>query len=127
MPDDGHRYYVPWRDDPRPISGLLQGAYAYLGVTGFWRTRRQPDGDPAPCGQRNGRSDLAWAAVRMLEAIVETSVRRIGEHVALRQVPVSVPEVRDGDMGVRAVLATARRPRIMIYARTARSPSFFGS
>jgi HEXXH motif-containing protein len=35
--DDGSRYYAPWRDDPRPLSGLLQGAYAFLGVTGFWR------------------------------------------------------------------------------------------
>ena len=37
MPDDGRRYYAPWREDPRPVSGLLQGAYAYLGVTRFWR------------------------------------------------------------------------------------------
>jgi len=40
-PDDGSRYYAPWRDDPRPASGLLQGTYAYLGVTGFWRRMRQ--------------------------------------------------------------------------------------
>jgi hypothetical protein len=32
--------YSPWRDDPRPASGVLHGAYAYLGVTGFWRTER---------------------------------------------------------------------------------------
>ncbi|MEV0828940.1 HEXXH motif domain-containing protein [Nonomuraea rubra] len=38
--DDGRRYYAPWRDDPRPISGLLQGTYAYLGVTAFWRRQR---------------------------------------------------------------------------------------
>lgn len=39
-PDDGSRYYAPWRDDPRPASGLLQGTYAYLGVTRFWRRQR---------------------------------------------------------------------------------------
>jgi HEXXH motif-containing protein len=39
--DDGtERFYAPWRDDPRPLSGLLQGVYAFLGVTGFWRRRR---------------------------------------------------------------------------------------
>lgn len=38
--DDGSRYYAPWREDPRPASGLLQGSYAYLGVTGFWRRQR---------------------------------------------------------------------------------------
>ncbi|HXL87746.1 MAG TPA: HEXXH motif domain-containing protein [Streptosporangiaceae bacterium] len=45
-PDDGRRYYAPWRDDPRPLSGLLQGAYAYLGVSGFWRRQRRLDAGP---------------------------------------------------------------------------------
>ncbi|MFD4372126.1 HEXXH motif domain-containing protein [Streptomyces sp. NPDC058486] len=29
------RHHAPWRDDPRPLSGLLQGAYAFLGITDF--------------------------------------------------------------------------------------------
>lgn len=33
-------FYAPWRDDPRPLSGLLQGIYAFTGVTRFWRTHR---------------------------------------------------------------------------------------
>ena len=44
LPDDGSRYYAPWRPDPRPASGLLQGAYAYLGVSGFWRCQRYQQG-----------------------------------------------------------------------------------
>lgn len=40
LPDDDRRYYAPWRPDPRPVSGLLQGAYAFLGVSGFWRQQR---------------------------------------------------------------------------------------
>ncbi|GAA3701302.1 HEXXH motif domain-containing protein [Nonomuraea antimicrobica] len=39
-PDDSRRFYAPWREDPRPAGGLLQGAYAYLGVSGFWRRQR---------------------------------------------------------------------------------------
>ncbi len=47
-PDDGRRWYAPWRDDPRPIGALLQGSYAYLGVSGFWRRhRRHEDGAAA--------------------------------------------------------------------------------
>jgi HEXXH motif-containing protein len=42
-PDDGRRFYAPWREDPRPVNGLLQGAYAYLGVSGFWRRQRELD------------------------------------------------------------------------------------
>jgi HEXXH motif-containing protein len=38
---DQKRYYAPWRDDPRPLGGLLHGAYAFLGVTDFWRVRRR--------------------------------------------------------------------------------------
>jgi uncharacterized protein len=41
MADDGQRYYAPWRDDPRPLGGLLHGAYAFLGVSGFWRRQRE--------------------------------------------------------------------------------------
>jgi uncharacterized protein len=41
LPDDGRRYYAPWRDDPRPLGALLQGTYAFLGVAGFWRRQRR--------------------------------------------------------------------------------------
>ncbi|MER6344775.1 HEXXH motif domain-containing protein [Streptomyces sp. NPDC001595] len=37
--DRVERYYAPWRADPRHLSGLLHGAYAFTGVTGFWRDR----------------------------------------------------------------------------------------
>ena len=37
--DRVERYYAPWRADPRHLSGLLHGAYAFTGVAGFWRDR----------------------------------------------------------------------------------------
>jgi HEXXH motif-containing protein len=37
--DPRERFYAPWRDDPRPIGGFLQGLYAFFGVTAFWRAR----------------------------------------------------------------------------------------
>ncbi|WP_433364703.1 HEXXH motif domain-containing protein [Actinoplanes sp. CA-142083] len=40
-PDDGSLYYAPWRDDPRPLGGLIQGIYAFFGIARFWRTRTQ--------------------------------------------------------------------------------------
>lgn len=40
----GRLHYAPWRDDPRPLGGLLQGVYAFFGVTGFWRRRQHPLG-----------------------------------------------------------------------------------
>ncbi len=38
-PDDGTLYYAPWRDDPRPLPGLIQGVYAFYGIARFWRER----------------------------------------------------------------------------------------
>nr|WP_223184605.1 FxsB family cyclophane-forming radical SAM/SPASM peptide maturase [Streptomyces sp. CBMA152] len=46
-PEDHSHYYAPWRDDPRPLDGLLQGAYAHLAVTDFWRVRRSTAEGPA--------------------------------------------------------------------------------
>jgi uncharacterized protein len=57
LPDDGKRYYAPWRPDPRPVSGLLQGAYAFLGVSGFWREQRQSA--PEPEVRQRAHADFA--------------------------------------------------------------------
>lgn len=62
--DDGKRYYAPWRDDPRPASGLLQGAYAFLGVTEFWR--RQRTMTPSP----DSLADIEFARWRESAALV---------------------------------------------------------
>lgn len=40
-PDGTRHLYAPWRDDPRPLVGLLQGIYAHIGVTAFWCAMRQ--------------------------------------------------------------------------------------
>jgi uncharacterized protein len=40
---DDRRYDAPWRDDPRPLEGLLQGTYAHIAVADFWRKRRQAE------------------------------------------------------------------------------------
>lgn len=72
-PDDGTRFYAPWRDDPRPASGLLQGTYAYLGVTAFWRrmladgaARSVPwvDGEFEYCRWRSAAASAAQAMLR---------------------------------------------------------------
>ncbi|QIJ65241.1 HEXXH motif domain-containing protein [Streptomyces sp. JB150] len=42
--DREERYYAPWRPDPRHLTGLLHGAYAFTAVAGFWRDRMaEPD------------------------------------------------------------------------------------
>ncbi|MBO0803754.1 MAG: HEXXH motif domain-containing protein [Nocardiopsaceae bacterium] len=56
-PDDGRRYYAPWRPDPRPASGLLQGAYAFFGISGFWREQRRVA--PEPEVRQRGHAEFA--------------------------------------------------------------------
>ncbi|MBG0564890.1 aKG-HExxH-type peptide beta-hydroxylase [Actinoplanes aureus] len=36
-------YYALWRDDPCPLNGLLQGVYAFVGITDFWWVRRKAE------------------------------------------------------------------------------------
>ncbi|EDY56460.1 radical SAM domain-containing protein [Streptomyces sviceus ATCC 29083] len=41
-------FYAPWRPDPRPLEGLLQGTYAHIAVVDYWRARmRTADGTGA--------------------------------------------------------------------------------
>jgi HEXXH motif-containing protein len=42
----GEKVYAPWRQDPRPASGLLQGVYAHLGIVRFWRYQQHAGADP---------------------------------------------------------------------------------
>lgn len=35
--DDSATFYAGWRDDPRPVGALMQGACAFAAVTDFWR------------------------------------------------------------------------------------------
>ena len=42
----GEKVYAPWRQDPRPAAGLLQGVYAHLGIARFWQVRRHVESDP---------------------------------------------------------------------------------
>jgi len=56
--DRGERHYAPWRPDPRPLAGLLQGVYAFFGITGFWRTQR---GSEVERDQRIADFEFAYA------------------------------------------------------------------
>ncbi|MFI7041069.1 FxsB family cyclophane-forming radical SAM/SPASM peptide maturase [Microbispora rosea] len=59
---DRRLFHAPWRNDPRPIEGLLQGTYAHLAVTDFWRVRRHAEPEPA-------RRHFAHWRVQTAEAI----------------------------------------------------------
>jgi uncharacterized protein len=72
-PDDGSRFYAPWREDPRPADALLQGAYAYLGVTGFWLRQRRQEG-----GAARVRADAEYERWRTATALATGMLRSSG-------------------------------------------------
>jgi len=78
QPDDGRRYYAPWRVDPRPASGLLQGAYAFFGVSGFWREQRAL----APESQVRQRAEGEFARWRDGAARVAETLLSCGQLTA---------------------------------------------
>jgi uncharacterized protein len=53
---DDRLFHAPWRDDMRPLEGLLQGTYAHLAVADFWRARREvtAGADSEVAGERSG-------------------------------------------------------------------------
>jgi uncharacterized protein len=46
-PADDRLFHAPWREGKHQLGDLLQGAYAHLAVTDFWRARQKPGGPPA--------------------------------------------------------------------------------
>ncbi|MFF3615724.1 aKG-HExxH-type peptide beta-hydroxylase [Streptomyces sp. NPDC002580] len=73
--DRAERYYAPWRSDPRHLTGLLHGAYAFTGVAGFWRLRmRDPSGD----GDDRGFAAYHFALRRLQARLVVRTLAQSG-------------------------------------------------
>lgn len=58
--------YAPWRRDPRPLSGLLHGIYAFVGVTEYWYRRWRSRQDRVAAFHFLYHQEQVWAALRAL-------------------------------------------------------------
>ncbi|MFE3829184.1 aKG-HExxH-type peptide beta-hydroxylase [Streptomyces sp. NPDC059092] len=52
--DGAPRHFAPWRSDPRPFDGLLQGAYSHIALADYWQRL-------ALGADRLAARDQAWA------------------------------------------------------------------
>jgi uncharacterized protein len=81
--DNEPRHYAPWRPDPRPLEGLLQGTYAHIAVVDFWRVRRAQTS-----GAEQEAAETQFARWRMhtvdaLEQLLKSgSLTALGERLA---------------------------------------------
>jgi HEXXH motif-containing protein len=92
-------YYAPWRPDPRPVGALLQGTYAFLGVTDVWRelSRPRPDGGPNdyPAVHAELGEQVALALRQLATAVELTAAGRrfvAGMRAALEQMTGDIPD-----------------------------------
>lgn len=78
--NDEPRLYAPWRDDPRPATGLLHGCFSFIGVTAFYRERAAAaTGPPARAAQFEfayRREQSAQAVETLLADATPTGVGR---------------------------------------------------
>lgn len=85
--DPRERIYVPWREDPRPLGGAIQGVYAFFGVAAFWRALAE-----ARPGDRRAAFEFAywrqqsWRTLRALrdDAALTDAGRRFLDGIAER-------------------------------------------
>jgi hypothetical protein len=97
--DPRERLYAPWRDDPRPIGGVLHGIYAFFGVTAFWRAlaAAEPDYALASFEFALWRS-ASWRtllAVHQDESLTDTG-RRFLDRIATELAPWQEEPVATG-------------------------------
>lgn len=93
LDDTRERFYTLWRDDPRHISGVLQGVYAFFGVAEFWRGMSQVDTRPAD--RRRAQFEFAywrygaWRTLRSLsgDASLTPAGQRFVDGIAERLEP----------------------------------------
>ncbi|MGW7379601.1 aKG-HExxH-type peptide beta-hydroxylase [Streptomyces sp. NPDC054794] len=99
--DARERYFAPWRPDPRPYDGLLQGTYSHLALADFFQRRALTLARPADreaawavharCREQVGAAlpalvgstDLTVRGRRFVDAMVAVH-ERLGEHPAPR-------------------------------------------
>jgi uncharacterized protein len=101
-PSDTRLFHAPWRDDPRPLEGLLQGTYAHIAVSDYWRVRRSAGGDPAGDAAARFAHWCTGTAAAIDTLAASGSLTPLGEQFLAGMRNSVAPMLRE--------LETARRP-----------------
>ena len=105
VPAHQGRYFAPWREDPRPLPGLLQGVYAFVGVAETWACLRGAEGLGATAELQfaEARLQVDWGLHSVEESggltaqgteLVER-LRATTDRLLAEEVPVAVTQVAE--------------------------------
>jgi HEXXH motif-containing protein len=100
----GERGYAPWREDPRPMGGMLQGVYAFTGIVRFWDVQRSLETEPAGVL----RANVLYERWRLVVEPVARTLRETGLLTTAGARFVAVLSERGQDQGSGPVPAEAK-------------------
>jgi HEXXH motif-containing protein len=108
-------FFAPWRADPRPIGGLLQGAYAFLGVADMWRSLSS---DAYPRAQ----DEFAMARAQVTDAIATLTHSALLTKSGARFVRTMAVEVEELHATVLPAATESKARRAVAELRAAWRP-----
>jgi uncharacterized protein len=118
--DSDRTFFAPWRADPRPIGGLFQGVYAFLGVADLWRVLCA---DPAAFPQ--AQREFAGARAQVTDAVetLRESGLLTGEGARFVQVMADEVDTLHASHIPAATVAAAERNLAGLRAAWMRGPA----
>ena len=100
-PNGEARYHAPWRPDLRPAGALLQGTYAHLGVTDFWRGELAAGAPGAARAEREYRRWRAHTATAAATLLASGELTPAGVRFT-QELAGGLPELTDNHVRVAA-------------------------
>lgn len=78
--------HVPWREDARPVSGVLHGAFAHLSMAEMWEGVERSDVDSVDIARAAtlSRRYAAWSAAALETLLSSGALTPLGERFVLR-------------------------------------------
>jgi uncharacterized protein len=115
---DRRQFHAPWRDDLRPVEALLQGTYAHLGVTDYWRGRRHRADGPAALAAAGQFARWRLLTVEAIETLAGSgALTDLGERFVTRMRETVGPwleePVPDAAVNAARRWAAERRPTFL--------------
>ncbi|MFJ3881194.1 HEXXH motif domain-containing protein [Streptomyces sp. NPDC090077] len=105
------RHWAPWRADPRPLEGLLHGAYAHLALAGYWQHAALYGARGAWAQHARIRAQVAAVlpALRAHPALTVTGREFVDGMAAAERAMDATPPPGDQHAGARRTLERERR------------------